>query len=184
MAGRKYDATMNDDEDCNGIQSSVVRSDYTSKSSGQQHQSTANNNNEQDDQDDLHDHDDEDDISLTLGTIIQTNNNEEGDDTLLPNMSSVTLDISCPYFTPRAEALASSINNSAENNCNTIMMGASLLDEPLGDDDEKPLGNNKNNDDEESSEEIMMAVLSTPLNKQTSDTSYREERRMNGLNLR
>ena len=177
MADRKYDATMND-EDYNGIQSSIVRSDYTSKSSGQ-HQSTANNN----DQDDLHDHDDEDDISLTLGSIIQTNNNE-GDDTLLPNMSSVTLDISCPYFTPRAEALASSINNStAENNCNTIMMGASLSDEHLGNDDEKPLGNNKNND-EESSEEIIMAVLSTPLKKQSSDTSYREERRMNGLNLR
>ena len=177
MAG-KY-ATMNDD-DYNGIQSSIVRSDYTSKSSGQ-HQSTANNN----DQDDLHDHDDEDDISLTLGSIIQTNNNEEGDDTSLPNMSSVTLDISCPYFTPRAEALASSINNSTENNCNTIMrMGASLSDEPLGDNDEKPLSNNRNNDEEESSEEIILAVLSTPLKKQSSDTSYREERRMNGLNLR
>ena len=178
MAG-KY-ATMNNNEDCNGIQRSVVRSDYTSKSSGQ-HQSTTNNN----DQDDHDDHDDdEDDISLTLGSIIQTNNNEQGDDMLLPNMSSVTLDISCPYFTPRAEALASSINNSAENNCNTNMMGASLSDEPFGDGDEKPLGNNKHNDDEESSEEKVMTVLSTPLKQQSSDTSYREERRMSGLNLR
>ena len=139
-------------------------SDCGSCSSNNYAADNSNSNNDASNNDD-----EDDDISLTLQEVqIASPANNDNVESYLPNMSSVTLDISNPYFVPMRRTSIDAIIESRDNNHNT--------------DDDNSTNHVVKGDSMEENNSDVVKLTATKKNN-TAVRRRRNNNNLNGLNL-